>query len=301
MPNAKSLLGTRGLLMVVIILSAAVCALGQGSAASGGRITPDRIQREPAGRGFKAMSTDECDPDTVRGTCPWSYAFTYGFNAGAPPRHGGNQTEKAGFAFATYLTKRLSVEFDNDNVVSIKPPSADRFSGFGDTTIYVGYDAILEENGHSHPALSFTYGLKAPTANSVKGVGSGEVDHSLDVTIMKTSGQNYFQVDAGDYFAGRAKASGFDQQAFLSGFLLRTLDQNGKYKLHLEVGGDFATSKSNADMYSLDYLERRFTKKDAKTYVALRLGARIGLTPNVSRAGFYIALRVKGNLKNVFK
>jgi len=276
-----------------------------GSAANGGRVTPDRVQPEKTKAGVAVATATpapgECDPDTVKGTCPGTYSFSYGFSANARPRQGGAQTEKAGVAFAVYFTRRAFFEVDNDNVVSIKPASGDRVTGFGDTTIYVGADALLESK--SRPALTLLYGIKAPSASATKGIGSGEVDHTLIAAIGKTfrNGRTYFEFDGGDYIAGRANASGFDHFPFASAFLSQKLDHNNRYKLHLEVGGDFATSKSNADMYSLNYLETRLSKKDDKTYVGLRTGARIGLTPNISRAGLYLALKVAGNLKDIFR
>src|SRR6266702_4161445 len=89
----------RVLLLMSIVFTAAGYSQAQrpGSAANGGRVTPDRVQPEKT---------------------------------------------KAGVAFAVYFTRRAFFEVDNDNVVSIKPASGDRVTGFGDTTIYVGADAL---------------------------------------------------------------------------------------------------------------------------------------------------------------
>jgi hypothetical protein len=232
----------------------------------------------------------------VVGTCPGTFSFTYGFSAGASPRHGGAQTEKAGFAFAFYVTRRVFLEIDNDNVVSSKAEPDARVTGFGDTNVYVGVDALLE--GKRRPGITLLYGIKAPTASASKGVGSGQVDHTILGAIGKTLGQEgrtYIEFDVGDYIAGRTNSGGFDQFPFASAFLRRKLDRNKKYTLHFEVGGDFATSKSNADMYNLDYLETKLSDR-----VSLRVGGRFGLTPNVSRAGIYLALKFSGNLKEIF-
>jgi hypothetical protein len=277
-----------------------------GSAASGGRVTPDRVQPERPSRAAAiataspSPSPEECDPATVKGTCPGTYSFVYGFNASASPRHGGAQTEKAGFAFLAYFTRRTFFEVDNDNVISTKAPAANRITGFGDTTVYLGADVVLE--GKRRPAISFEYGIKAPTASSKKNIGSGLVDHTVIGAISKFFRDNrtYLEFDGGDYIA-RVKSDGFDHFPFASAFLNQKLGQTNRFKLHLEVGGDFATSKSNADMYSLNYLETRLSRKDSQTYVGFRTGANFGLTPNISRAGLYVAIKVGGNLKNVFR
>jgi len=277
-----------------------------GSAASGGRVTPDRVQSERPSRGVAiataspSPSPGECDPNTVKGTCPGTYSFVYGFNARTRPRHGGAQTEKAGLAFLAYFTRRTFFEVDNDNVISTKAPGANRVTGFGDTTVYVGADVVLE--GKGRPAVTFEYGFKAPTASSTKGIGSGLVDHTVIGAVSKFFHDNrtYLEFDGGDYIA-RVKSDGFDHFPFASALLKQKLGKADKFKLHFEVGGDFATSKSNADMYSLNYLETRLSRKDSKTYVGLRTGAKFGLTPNLSRAGLYVAIKVGGNLKNVFR
>ena len=278
----------------------AVSALAQrgGSAASGGRVTPDRVQTERTTRAVSLAlpsEGEECDPTTVEDTCPGTYSFSYGFSANASPRQGGARTAKAGLAFAVYLTHRVFLEVDNDNIISIKAPSTDRVTGFGDTTLYVGADALLDKKGQ--PAVTLLYGIKAPTASDAKGIGSGEVDHTLIAAIGKTLGsskRSYLEFDVGDYMAGRVNASGLDHFPFASLFLNQKLGSTGKFKGHFEVGGDFATSKSNADMYSLNYLETRLSKKDAKQYVGLKTGVRFGITPNVSRAGLYVGLKVAG-------
>jgi len=281
-----------------IAFSAMAVAQPGGSASSGGRVTPDRSTPERPAQTPALLGAGECDPATVIGTCPGTYSFGYGFTANDRPRHGGPQTLKAGLSFLVYFTRRTFFEIDQDNVVSIKPAIGNRVTGVGDTTLYVGADALLE--GKGRPGISVLYGIKLPSASSTKGIGSGEVDHVLIAAIGKTFGRTYLEFDGGDYIAGRSNATGFDHLPFASAFVNHKLGNSGKYKLHFEIGGDFATSVSNADMYSLNYLETRLSGKDARTVVAFRAGAKFGLTPNVSRAGLYLSLKVGGNLTNIF-
>lgn len=291
-----------------LLFSNVATAQRSGSAARGGSVRPDRVQTEkptgsragglsPAATPSPSPTPGECDPDTVVGTCPGTYSFTYGFNANASPRSGGAQTEKAGFAFAVYLTRRIFLELDNDNVVSSKASPDPRVTGFGDTTLYVGADALLEAKGR--PGITVLYGIKAPTASSRKGLGSGEVDHTLLAAFSKTLGREnrtYLEFDIGDYIAGETNSSGFNHFPFAAGIVRRKLDRKKKYTLHFEIGGDFATKNSDADLYNLDYLETKLSD-----HVSLRTGGRFGLTTNVSRAGLYLALKFSGNLKEIFK
>lgn len=286
-----------GVLCLTIFLASTADAQ-RGSAAGGGRISPEGAKAEPTpdlGPTVLAEKEDECE--SIVGTCPGTYSFNYGFSANAAPRHGGPQAQKAGFAFAVYVTPRVFLEVDNDNVVSIKDASTPRVTGLGDTSFYIGADILME--GKGHPAVTLLYGIKAPTASSSKGIGSGKVDHTLLAAIGKSIGRTYFEVDLGDYIAGQANDS-VDHFPFAAAFLKRKLDAKNRFILHTEVGGEFATKESNATMYNLNYLETRLSKKDSKHYIGLRTGARFGLTPNVSRAGFFLGLKFAGNLRNLF-
>jgi hypothetical protein len=302
--TTRSAARAASVILLLFLTAATAVAQRPGSAANGGSVRPERVPPKPApastptptptplGATGKPTLTrkGECDPETVIGTCPGTYSFGYGFTANAAPRHGGAQTEKAGFAFSVYVTRRISLEIDNDNVLSSVNAPAERVTGFGDTSLYVGWDALLEAKGR--PGISLVYGVKLPTASSRKGLGSGEVDHTLLGLVGKTLDKSYIEFDVGDYIAHESGAGGFDHFPFASAFLNQKLGSGKKYKLHFEVGGDFATSKSNADMYTLDYLETKLSD-----HFALRTGARFGLTPNVSRAGLYLALKVSGRLK----
>jgi hypothetical protein len=46
-------------------------------------------------------------------------------------------------------------------------------------------------------------------------------------------------------------------------------------------------------MYNLDYFEHFLANKK----MSFRIGGKFGLTPNVSRAGLYVALTLNGKLK----
>jgi hypothetical protein len=293
--------GWRVVLFVAVLGGAAASAAAQPSdrAASGGSIRPERVLPRPGRAGPRvgglpapAGAPALCDPDTVVGTCPGTYTFNYGFTAAATPRDGGAETEKAGFAALIYVTRRVFIEVDNDNVISSRPDDADRETGFGDTTVYAGVDAFLE--GQGRPGVSFLYGLKIPTASSDKGLGTGMVDHTLLVAVMKTFGRSQVELDVGDYMAGRQDAGGLDHFPFVTGLLFQTLGSDDRYKLRLEVGGDLPTGHSDAAFYSLAQLQVGVTK-----HLSFRVGGRFGLTSNVSRAGLYVGIKVAGNAVSV--
>jgi len=279
------------------ILLCATSAVGQrgGTAANGGSITPERSQSEKSlnRRITPPKAGEKCDPDKIFDSCPWSYTLKYSVGAGTSSRHGGAETARSGFAFSVYLTHRLNVEIDNDNFVTSKTKTNPRKTGVGDTTIYIGDDLLVEEKDKSRPAISISYGIKLPTASAAKGLGSGEVDHTFSGSVIKTfQEKNRLEFDVGDNMAGRTNTTGFDHFPFAGGSFERALGEKRKYTLHFEVGGDFATSKAHADMYSLDYLRTKLPH-----HLSLKTGMRFGLTPNVSRAGLFVGISYSGQIK----
>lgn len=304
-PNKRMI----GLIVFALFLSVqAIQGQRVGGAAQGGSVRPERVQTEekisqtPLTTAITPTATpfpdgEDCDPNTVDGTCPGTFSFTYGFSAGASPRSGGNSSIRAGFSFAAYVTKRVFVVLDNDNVISNKDSMGERTTGFGDTSIYAGADIFLEKT--KTPSLTVLYGIKAPTASVSKGIGSGEVDHTILGAVGKTFGTNrktYLEFDVGNSFAGKQDSGGFDSYPFAALFLRQKLDKNKKFTLHLELGGTFRASGYEGDMYNLSYLETQVTPS-----TALRVGGRFGITDNVSRAGLYVGIKFNGNLKKAFK
>jgi hypothetical protein len=308
-----------------LLFVCAVPALAQrgGTGARGGsprpeKTQPDIIERQPTisvpAAGIQSVTTTtqpspsptpEAEPeptpfcDTSKpGTCPGTFSFSYGFTAGARPRHSAGTSQRAvgGFAFSTYVTRRVFVELDNDNFVSRKPDIGPRTTGIGDTVLIVGGDPLLEKEGSSRPAIYALYGVKIPTASSTKGIGSGEVDHFVAAAVNRTLDRSYLELNFTEYFSGKTGSGGFDETSSLAGVFQRTVGRKGKAKLHFEVGGTFATQASNAEMYTLDYVQ--FAVNDR---AAIRIGGKFGLTPNVSRAGLYLALKINGNLKEIFR
>lgn len=233
------------------------------------------------------------------GTDPGSFFFIYGVNASARPRHKEGTATKVvgGFGFNVYLTRRIFVEVDNDNFVSRKPLLGSRATGVGDTLLIVGGDALLEDSETSRPNVAFFYGIKLPSASSEKGLGSGKIDHVLFGTVNKNLGgrfsKSFVELDFVEYFAGRGAGNGFAKTSNLAGVYRQWLNDGRTNRLHFEIGGTFATKESNAEMYTLDYFEHFFRNKT----MSFRIGGKFGLTPNVPRAGVYVALTVNGKLK----
>ena len=73
------------------------------------------------------------------------------------------------------------------------------------------------------PTLSLNYAVKAPTANSSKGLGSGLVDHSVTFLASKDIKKIHFDFNATSFWIGRPAGSGFDQNCQINMAFSRTL------------------------------------------------------------------------------
>lgn len=261
--------------------------------------TPDVIQPPlPSPGASPAVSikeTSEVEEPEKPGQDPGSFFFIYGVNALARPRQEEGTATKlvGGFSFNVYVTRRIFLEVDNDNFISLKPLEEARTTGFGDTLLIVGGDAVLENKETWKPNLTFSYGIKLPSASVEKGLGSGKVDHQLTGTLNKQlSGNSIVELDFLEYFAKRGAGNGFAKTSSLAAFWRQWLSDKHTNRFHFEVGGTFKTKESNAEMYTLDYIEHFPTKN-----LSFRIGGKFGLTPNVPRAGVYVALTLQGKLE----
>jgi hypothetical protein len=60
------------------------------------------------------------------------------------------------------------------------------------------------------PSLAFSYAVKAPTASTMKGLGSGRVDHQFTFLASKDIHDVHFDFNASYFLEGRPERSGFD-------------------------------------------------------------------------------------------
>lgn len=308
-----------GTIIAILLTIGSPASAQRGVGARGGSITRERIKEEPAPTPALITTTSTeskkegcpeptpdpeptptpfCDRDTI-GTCPWSYTFTYAFNAASRPRHsaGTAAVMGAGFSFFTYVTPRVFFEIDNDNVISQKEQNVDRVTGVGDTTLIVGGDLLVEDEEGPQPGISLLYGIKLPSASQSKGLGSGEIDHLLLGSMGKSFGldsRNFLGVDAGVYFAGKGSGEYYKIPIATLSFE-RVLTCSRKFTLHTEIGGSFRTEDVNAEISNLTFLKVKLSDR-----AQWRIGGKFGITPNSPSVGIYTAIRFSGNLKEIF-
>jgi hypothetical protein len=74
-------------------------------------------------------------------------------------------------------------------------------TGAGDSQL--GIQFVLQHEQHTCPGLSLAYYIKLPTASSIRGLGTGRVDHSFIGLLSKTYGKTTFDVNGVWLLAGR--------------------------------------------------------------------------------------------------
>jgi len=88
------------------------------------------------------------------------------------------------------LTPKLDLRWGLTNHMTQSGGGAPSLEGIGDQWLMVRYRYL--EQSPKLPALAFLYGYKVPTANPVKGFGSGYADHQFIFIASRDFGKNHF-------------------------------------------------------------------------------------------------------------
>jgi hypothetical protein len=100
-------------------------------------------------------------------------------------------------------------------------PQAGDESGTGDN--WFGPQIRFYRQTARVPSMAVSYAIKAPTASSEKGIGSGRVDHSLTFLASKDIHGSHFDFNATNFWIGAPGASGFERFYQLNLSISRTL------------------------------------------------------------------------------
>jgi hypothetical protein len=100
-------------------------------------------------------------------------------------------------------------------------PKAGNQSGTGDN--WFGPQVRFYHQTAHVPTLALNYAVKAPTASSSKGLGSGVVDHSVTFLASKDIKKIHFDFNATSFWIGKPAGSGFDQNYQLNLAFSRTI------------------------------------------------------------------------------
>jgi hypothetical protein len=100
-------------------------------------------------------------------------------------------------------------------------PLAGNQSGTGDN--WFGPQVRLYHQTAHIPTLALNYAVKAPTASSSKGLGSGVMDHSVTFLASKDIKKIHFDFNATSLWIGKPAGSGSDQNFQLNLAISRTI------------------------------------------------------------------------------
>ena len=107
------------------------------------------------------------------------------------------------FAFLCDVELRWSI-----TSVLIENQQAGGQTGIGDN--WFGPQIRFYRQTAHVPTLAFSYAVKAPTASTMKGLGSGRVDHQFTFLASKDIHDVHFDFNASYFLIGRPSGSGFD-------------------------------------------------------------------------------------------
>jgi hypothetical protein len=134
------------------------------------------------------------------------------------------------------------------------------------------------------PSLAISYAVKAPTASTQKGLGSGRVDHSITFLASKDIWGTHFDFNTTYFLIGRTPGSGFDSNYQfnlalshpLKGRLAFTGEFYGNTELNAQNPG-FAST-----LWALTFA--------LKPRLVLDGGIDVGLTHGAPQKRFYVGL-----------
>ena len=81
--------------------------------------------------------------------------------------------------------------------------------GIGDN--WIGPQVRVYKQTKRVPSVAISYAAKIPTASQQDGLGSGQVDHSVNLLVSKDAGNVHFDFNFVHFWIGRQGAPGFDQ------------------------------------------------------------------------------------------
>ncbi len=218
---------------------------------------------------------------------PGVLQLAYGYNSNFLAR--GTPTEQdLPLALRFAVSRRLLVEFDTDTLLTQTSPDGRRETGLGSTLL--GAQWVIQHQTKAKPAVSFAYYIKVPTASSVKGLGTGRVDHNFIGLVSKNIGSITVDFNAIYLFAGRAGRTGHASSG--QGALAFSRSLTKKLGGSLEISGFSRNDTQPGALFGLAGIGYQMNRR-----FSVYTGVRFGLTPEAPRVGYQGGVTVGiGNL-----
>jgi hypothetical protein len=185
---------------------------------------------------------------------------------------------------------RVLLEADIDAIISQEAPNEARATGFGDCQF--GIQTVLMHERETSPGVALAYYIKAPTASSSRGLGTGRVDHNFIALVSKTFDKTTLDFNAAYLLAGRTSASGHASSGQGAFAISQGLTS------HFGVQGEISGFSRN------DQQPGAITELSVVTYqvndrLVLDAGVRVGLTHAAPSSGFVAGMTV--GISNLYK
>jgi hypothetical protein len=162
------------------------------------------------------------------------------------PGQGANRDDLTG-GLRLGLTRSLDFHWASSDFLHVMDGEGNR-TGFGDTWMALKYRFLVQTK--NRPSLGVYYAVKAPTASTTLGLGSGRVDHSISILASKDYHRLHFDLNAIELVAGRLGASGFDSD---TGFALASwLTVTKRFNLIVEPYGYTRLNAANPSFTSMN-------------------------------------------------
>ena len=189
---------------------------------------------------------------------------------------------------------RWSAEVDPTVFDSIVDDTGIRQSGVGDIQASVIGVAAFE--GRDRPKVTGSYEIKAPTASSTKALGSGRVDHDVNLELQKGLGcQRALVVTAGLTQEWDGAESGFDGVTSVYGKAKYLLDDARRFDLQTKWAVVRAAGTSTVKITNI--LEIGLNNRAADTTYTSQIGLKTSLTDAGTHWTFLARLIIDGAIK----
>jgi hypothetical protein len=180
-------------------------------------------------------------------------------------------------------SRRILLEFDFDGYISQTSDDGVRVSSVGD--MQFGIQTVLRHENERGPGMAVSYFIKAPTASSSKGLGSGRVDHSFLFLISRTYRSVTLDFNAVYLLSGRTSDTGHassGQGAFAASYALTT-----RFGLQGEISGIGRLDTDPGALFALGAVTYQVNRR-----VVLDAGVRFGLSHDAPATAFIAGITI---------
>ena len=203
----------------------------------------------------------------------------YNANIRAPGTH---LQQDMPLALRFAVSRRLLLEFDGDSPSS-QSEAGVRTTGAGDSQL--GIQVVLHHENEKRPGFSFAYYIKLPTADSIKGLGTGRVDHNFIALVSKKIRGTTVDFNAFYLVSGRTTDNGHAS----SGQAAFAASHNVKKRAGIQ--GELSGYSRNDEQSGALFALAAYTYQ-IKPRVVIDTGLRFGLTHDAPHNGFFAGLTV---------